>query len=45
MMAALGLLNVADVPVAFVEPATPEPAKVVTSELSGSWSAAERLIL
>ena len=26
-----GLLNLADVPVAFVEPAVPEPARVVTA--------------
>ena len=44
MMAALGFLNVAAVPVPSAVPWDPEPAKVVTTG-SGSWSAAERLIL
>ena len=39
----LGFLNLAEVPVAFVEPVFPEPATVVTSGLSVFWSVAIRL--
>ena len=40
----MGSLNDDAVPVPFVEPAVPEPARVVTSGLSVYWSAADRLI-